>query len=75
MGVTRFGGYSSHLNIDSRYVFKLPSKWNFDQGAGFLVQGLTAYYALAALGDLKKGQTVLIHSAAGGVGILANSIA
>lgn len=75
MGVTRFGGYSSHLNIDSRYVFKLPSKWNFDQGAGFLVQGLTAYYALAALGDLKKGQTVLIHSAAGGVGILANRIA
>ncbi|EMO53035.1 synaptic vesicle VAT-1 family membrane protein [Leptospira noguchii] len=75
MGVTRFGGYSSHLNIDSRYVFKLPSKWNFDQGAGFLVQGLTAYYALAALGDLKKGQTVLIHSAAGGVGILTNRIA
>ncbi|EMJ87295.1 MULTISPECIES: synaptic vesicle VAT-1 family membrane protein [Leptospira] len=75
MGVTRFGGYSSHLNIDSRYVFKLPSKWSFDQGAGFLVQGLTAYYALVALGDLKKGQTVLIHSAAGGVGILANRIA
>ncbi|MBM9499972.1 zinc-binding dehydrogenase [Leptospira sp. 201903071] len=75
MGVTRFGGYTSHLNIDSRYVFKLPSKWNFDQGAGFLVQGLTAYYALVALGDLQKGQTVLIHSAAGGVGILANRIA
>ncbi|EMY77895.1 oxidoreductase, zinc-binding dehydrogenase family protein [Leptospira weilii serovar Ranarum str. ICFT] len=75
MGVTRFGGYVSHLNIDSRYVFKLPSKWDFDQGAGFLVQGLTAYYALVVLGDLKKGQTVLIHSAAGGVGILANRIA
>lgn len=75
MGVTRFGGYTSHINIDSKYVFKLPSKWNFDQGAGFLVQGLTAYYALVALGDLEKGQTVLIHSAAGGVGILANRIA
>ncbi|APY24967.1 alcohol dehydrogenase, catalytic domain, GroES-like protein [Leptospira borgpetersenii str. Noumea 25] len=72
MGVTRFGGYVSHLNIDSKYVFRLPPKWDFDQGAGFLVQGLTAYYALVALGDLKKGQTVLIHSAAGGVGILAN---
>ncbi|XDD50512.1 medium chain dehydrogenase/reductase family protein [Leptospira sp. WS92.C1] len=75
MGVTRFGGYASHLNIDSRYVFKLPSKWSFDQGAGFLVQGLTAYYALVALGNLQKGQTVLIHSAAGGVGILANRVA
>ncbi|WP_078124478.1 synaptic vesicle VAT-1 family membrane protein [Leptospira alexanderi] len=75
MGVTRFGGYVSHLNIDSKYVFRLPPKWDFDQGAGFLVQGLTAYYALVALGDLKKGQTVLIHSAAGGVGILANRIA
>ncbi|TGK32745.1 alcohol dehydrogenase [Leptospira gomenensis] len=75
MGVTRFGAYVSHLNIDSRYVFKLPPKWDFDQGAGFLVQGLTAYYALVALGDLQKGQTVLIHSAAGGVGIYANRIA
>lgn len=74
MGATKFGGYASHLNINHRYVIPLPGSWSFEEGAGFLVQGLTAYYALKELGNLKKGMTVLIHSAAGGVGILANRI-
>jgi alcohol dehydrogenase len=74
MGATRFGGYVSHINIHRRYVIPLPAGWSFEEGAGFLVQGLTAYYALTALGNLQPGMTVLIHSAAGGVGILANRI-
>jgi alcohol dehydrogenase len=74
MGATKFGGYVSHINIDHRYVLPLPAEWSFEEGASFLVQGLTAYYALTALGNLQKGITVLIHSAAGGVGILANRI-
>jgi NADPH:quinone reductase-like Zn-dependent oxidoreductase len=74
MGVTRFGGYVSHININFRYIIPLPDDWSFVEGAGFLVQGLTAWYALTALGNLRKGQTVLIHSAAGGVGLLANRI-
>ncbi len=75
MGVTRFGAYASHLNIDARYVVPLPAGWSFAEGAGYLVQGLTAWYGLVKLGALERGQTVLIHSAAGGVGILANRIA
>lgn len=74
MGATKFGGYVSHINIHHRYVIPLPEDWSFEEGAGFLVQGLTAYYALTELGNLQKGMTVLIHSAAGGVGILANRI-
>jgi len=75
MGVTKFGGYTSHLNIDSRYVLPLPSNWNFDDGAAYLVQVLTAYYGLIKLGNIQKGYTVLVQSAAGGVGIWANRIA
>lgn len=75
MGVTRFGGYATHLNIDARYIYSLPKDWSFTDGAGFIAQSLTAYYALLPLGNLKKGQTVLIHSAAGGVGVYANRIA
>lgn len=75
MGVTRFGAYTSHLNIDSRYAIPLPKGWDFPTGAAYLVQVLTAYYAMIKLGQLEEGQTVLIHSAAGGVGILANRIA
>lgn len=74
MGATKFGGYVSHININHRYIIALPGNWSFEEGAGFLVQGLTAFYALTALGNLQKGMTVLIHSAAGGVGILANRI-
>lgn len=74
MGATKFGGYVSHINIHHRYVIPLPLDWSYEEGAGFLVQGLTAYYALTALGNLQKGMTVLIHSAAGGVGIMANRI-
>ncbi|WP_375577933.1 medium chain dehydrogenase/reductase family protein [Marivirga tractuosa] len=75
MGVTRFGAYTSHINIDSAYVNKIPETWTFEEGASFLVQALTAFYGLFHLGNLKKGDTVLIHSAAGGVGLLANRMA
>lgn len=75
MGVTRFGGYDSHIVADPEYLFPLPPGWSFEEGAAFPVQTFTAYYALRTLGDLKNGQTVLIHSAAGGVGLQAHRIA
>lgn len=75
MGVTRFGGYDSHIVADPDYLFPLPSGWSYEEGAAFPVQTFTAFYALRNLGDLKSGQTVLIHSAAGGVGLQANRIA
>lgn len=74
MGASKFGGYVSHINSHRRYVLPLPDSWSYEEGAGFLVQGLTAWYALKELGNLQPGMTVLIHSAAGGVGILANRV-
>lgn len=75
MGSVKFGSYATHLNIDRRYVTLIPDGWTFEEGASFIVQALTAYYALIPLGGLREGQTILIHSAAGGVGIYANRIA
>ncbi len=75
MGVTRFGAYTSHINIDAAYISAIPEKWSFEEGASFLVQALTAYYGLFYLGNIQRGNTVLIHSAAGGVGLLANRMA
>ncbi|MDH3268036.1 MAG: zinc-binding dehydrogenase [Ignavibacteria bacterium] len=75
MGAIRFGAYTTHLNIDSRYILKLPENWSFEEGSAFIVQALTAYYALVELGNIKSNYTILIHSAAGGVGIYANRIA
>lgn len=74
MGVTRFGAYTSLINIDAGYVMDLPEDWTFDDGSAYLVQALTAYYGLVELGNLSSQMNILIHSAAGGVGIWANRI-
>ncbi len=75
IGVTRFGAYASHILHSEDYLNPLPEGWSFEEGASYPVQALTAYYALVKLGDLQEGMTVLIHSAAGGVGTFANRIA
>lgn len=75
MGAIRFGAYASHINIGGKYIMKLPAGWSFEEGASFIVQALTAYYSLVELGNIKNEYTVLINSAAGGVGIYANRIA
>lgn len=75
MAVCRFGGYATHLNMGEQYAMPMPDDWTFEEGAAYLVQVLTAYYALVPLGNLQAGQTVLVHSAAGGTGIFANRIA
>lgn len=75
MAVCRFGGYATHINMDAKYAIPIPDDWSFEEGAAYLVQVLTAYYALRPLGNLQAGQTVLIHSAAGGTGIFANRLA
>lgn len=71
MAVTRFGGYASIMDTEPCYVLAMADDWNFEQAAAYLVQTLTAYYALTELGQTKPGQQVLIHSAAGGVGLQA----
>lgn len=73
-GVTRFGAYTTALNLDARYALPLPSNWSFAEGAAFPVQALTAYYGLVTLGNVEAGQQALVHSAAGGVGVWAGRI-
>jgi alcohol dehydrogenase len=75
IGVTKFGAFTSHININKNYLRKLPTDWTMEEGASFVVQALTAYYALKELGNIQSKQIVLIHSIAGGVGIYANRIA
>lgn len=75
IGVTKFGAFTTHINLDKHYLMKLPEDWSFEEGASFIVQALTAYYAIKELGNIQSNQIVLIHSVAGGVGIYANRIA
>ncbi len=67
-GVTRFGGYSTHVAVPRHQVFPLPARFDMAQAAGFPTVFLTAYYALFELAHARPGSTLLVHSAAGGVG-------
>ncbi|KAJ3087064.1 hypothetical protein HK102_011885 [Quaeritorhiza haematococci] len=73
-GVTRFGGYATHITVDVRYVRRIPDSWTFNEGCAFPVQAFTAFYALKSLGNVRPGQAVLVHSLAGGVGLAALQI-
>ena len=74
IGLTRFGGYATHIDADPRYLHPLPAGWNFADGAAFPVQAITAWYAISELGACKRGDAVLVQSAAGGVGLNALAI-
>jgi NADPH:quinone reductase-like Zn-dependent oxidoreductase len=75
IGITKFGAFATHINLNKNYLIRLEDNWSFEEGASFIVQALTAYYAIKELGNVRNNQTVLIHSVAGGVGIYANRIA
>jgi NADPH:quinone reductase-like Zn-dependent oxidoreductase len=67
-GVTRFGAYASHVVAPRHQVFALPDGLGMSQAAGFPTVFLTAWFALCELARVEKGMSVLVHSAAGGVG-------
>jgi alcohol dehydrogenase len=71
IGLTRFGAYATQVIVDARYLHPLPAGWTFSEGAAFPVQAITAWYAIDRLGACAPGDAVLVHSAAGGVGLNA----
>ncbi|MFQ5583736.1 MAG: zinc-binding dehydrogenase [Calditrichia bacterium] len=67
-GVTRFHAYATHLIVPEQQLYKLPGNILFEEAGGFPAIYLTAYYALHFVVKIFPGSTILIHSAAGGVG-------
>lgn len=75
IAATHFGGQCELVSVPPQNVVPLPEGWSFEQGAAFPVNYGTAYAALLRYGNLQPGERVLIHAAAGGVGIAATQIA
>ena len=67
--------YSEYCIARASQVIPLPDFVSFDEGAAFPIQVLTAWHILHSSHNTGPGQTVLVHSAAGGVGIVAVQIA
>jgi len=67
--------YAEYCLSPSFMVVPLPDSVSFNDGAAFLIQVLTAYHLLHTVGSTGPGRTVLVHSAAGGVGLAAVQLA
>ena len=65
------GAYTQLRVIEADKVVKIPDSVSDDQAAGMMLQGMTAQYLLRQTYNVKAGDTVLFHAAAGGVGLIA----
>ncbi len=66
--MTRFGGYAQSVITDARAAAKIPDSMEMNAATALTTQYCTAYYAAAEMVNLHKGDKVLVHSGAGGVG-------
>ena len=67
---SQIGGYAEERVIDGDRVVKLPPQISTEQAAAMMLQGLTARMLLRAIHKVQPGETILIHAAAGGVGLI-----
>jgi NADPH2:quinone reductase len=64
------GSYAQFAAVPADRLVKLPDELDFNQAAAAMLQGMTAHYLSHSTYPIKSGDTVLIHAAAGGVGLL-----
>ena len=69
------GTYAEYATVPVARLVKVPDKLNDQQAAAAMLQGMTAHYLVNTTYQLKKGETALIHAAAGGVGQLLVQLA
>jgi NADPH2:quinone reductase len=74
-GVNAYGGAAERIANPAMFTFALPDRVSFDEGAALPMNYLTAQFALAERGQLRAGETVLVHGAAGGVGTATIQVA
>jgi NADPH2:quinone reductase len=64
------GGYAEARLIDADRLVKIPDAIGFDQAAAMMLQGMTAHMLLRSVHEVKSGDTIMVHAAAGGVGLI-----
>jgi NADPH:quinone reductase-like Zn-dependent oxidoreductase len=75
LAMCKFGGYSDVVVLPVHQLVKMPARMSFEEGAALPVVYLTAYNMMLFNGHLRPNSSVLVHSAAGGVGLAAIQIA
>lgn len=69
------GAYAEYAVVPERHLVPIPQGLDFEAAAGALLQGMTAHYMTRSVYALKAGETILVHSAAGGSGLLLTQMA
>ena len=64
------GAYAEYSAVSADRLVKIPDQVDFTQAAACMLQGMTAHYLTHSTYPIKRGETALIHAAAGGVGLL-----
>jgi NADPH:quinone reductase len=64
------GGYAAERLLPAERAIKLPDGISYEQAAGMMLKGMTARYLLRRTFKVERGMTVLMHAAAGGVGVI-----
>ena len=64
------GGYTAERLLPADRAVKLPDSISYEQAAGMMLKGMTAQYLVRHVHKVQKGDTILVHAAAGGVGLI-----
>jgi NADPH2:quinone reductase len=64
------GGYATDRVVPADRLVKLPDAISFETGAAMMLQGMTAQYLVRRTHPVKSGETIVVHAAAGGVGLI-----
>src|SRR6187549_3536296 len=68
--VVALGGYAAERVMPAERAVKLPDNISYEQAAAMMLKGMTAQYLLNRTYKVKAGDTILVHAAAGGVGLI-----
>ncbi len=75
LALTHFGAYADRVVVPAAQAIPIPQAMTLEEAAGLPVNYLTAYHMIFRMGNLQPGERVLIHGAAGGVGLAAIQLA
>lgn len=75
MGYCRLGSHAEYVVVNENYATVIPPAMGYEEGASFLATSISAYHGVVRLANLRRGEKLLIHAAAGGVGLATVQLA
>ncbi|CAH2098689.1 unnamed protein product [Euphydryas editha] len=75
MALVKHSGIANIVEVDRSLIWCIPDEWTFEEAASIPVAYATAYFALVMIGNIQKGESILIHAGSGAVGQAAINVA